>query len=92
MTIIFDIDGILCDDNNEPIPGALEKVMQYLSQGHSILYWTARPEIDRLITANWLNQHGFPNAPLFMGKPQGDIYIDDRAVSTFKELDKRLNT
>ena len=87
MTISFDIDGILCvEGDRRAIEGAQESVDTVLRKGHSVIYWTARPEIDRLKTAQWLSDNGFPNSPLFMGKPQAHIYVDDRAVSSIEDL------
>ena len=97
MIICFDIDGTLCEEVGHtkysealPLSGVVEKV-NHLSKTHSIIYFTSRPEIDRIITERWLRLHNFPIAPLFMGKPQADIYIDDKAVSSFESLDGFTN-
>ena len=93
MIIALDIDGVLCPEGwqsgykNAPVlPGALYKVRQKIKEGNFILYYTSRPEIDRIITSKWLEKNGFPIAPLFMGKPQADKYVDDKAVKSLEEL------
>lgn len=93
MIIAVDIDGVLTVEteghdylNRTPNIIAKVELRDLITKGHSILYYTARPEQDRTVTTKWLNAHGFPNAPLFMGKPQADIYVDDKAVRGFDEL------
>jgi len=93
MVICLDIDGILCRETEGfsyaealVIPDSVVKVKEFTRRGFSIIYYTSRPEMDRLVTANWLQKNGYPNAPLFMGKPQADVYIDDRAISSLEEL------
>jgi len=93
MIIAVDIDGILTlekdghdYENRTPNPIARTFLFQEIKKGNSILYYTARPEMDRAVTIRWLEKHGFPNAPLFMGKPQADFYVDDKAVRGFDEI------
>ena len=39
------------------------------------------------MTIDWLNKYEFPFDQLILGKPQGDIWIDDRALK-FSSWDK----
>ena len=97
-TICFDIDGILCQEpgcrqhpsKSVPRVGAACLLKHLVDKGYFISYWTSRPEIDRIGTAEWLRANGFPSAPLFMGKCQYDILVDDRSVHSLVELKRRL--
>lgn len=46
------------------LPGALEAVRLAQRSGALAAYITRRPEFVRFHTQSWLNEHGFPNAPL----------------------------
>ena len=86
----FDIDGTLCEE--EPFSSAVQylqaapkkwviEILKYLYNNNQTIYLnTARPEIDREITVEWLKLNSIPYHKLFMGKPKADFYIDDRAL------------
>ena len=40
------------------------------------------------ITLDWLDKHGIEYDEIYFGKPNGDLYIDDRAIrfSSWHEL------
>ncbi|MBT9137345.1 MAG: hypothetical protein DDT34_02435 [Firmicutes bacterium] len=44
-----------------------------LASCHKLFYVTARPEMVRMITEQWLKQHSFPEAPLIMGRSKPDV-------------------
>lgn len=100
---LIDIDGTICEDiKNEdshlyataaPIPGAAEQINKWHSEGHTITFFTAREEKDRLVTLMWLVKNGFHFTSLVMDKPRcidGEeyVWVDNRKVRaiTFKGI------
>src|SRR3954447_16376728 len=89
-TYCFDLDGTLCTNTEgeyesaRPQPWAIERVNTLRRAGHRILIFTARgtttgidwrPETERQL-AEW----GVDYDELILGKPYGDVYIDDKAL------------
>jgi len=100
---LIDIDGTICEDiKNEdshlyataaPIPGAAEQINKWHNEGHTITFFTAREEKDRLVTLMWLVRNGFHFTSLVMDKPRcidGEeyVWVDNRKVRaiTFKGI------
>ena len=92
---LIDIDGTICEDiRNEDshlfptakvIEGSLQQINKWAEQGHSITFFTAREEKDRIVTLEWLHKHGFKFHELIMNKPrisdgQEYIWIDNKKV------------
>jgi len=92
-TIVFDLDGVIATGTKEEIYSdeagwAYEKcevvessrllVSLLFLKNHTIIINTARPEVDREKTIAWLDQNAIPFSRLYMNKPRGEIYIDDR--------------
>jgi len=83
----------------EPLPGAIEKLQQLHKNGHEIVIITARhmkscngdqsKVIARVgkITLEWLDKYNIPFDEIHFGKPNTDIYIDDRCIR-FDSWDK----
>jgi len=77
---------------SEPIWEVIEKIRTLHSQGHTIIFHTARRmvthngDIEAIerdvgqITRDWLGLHEVPYDQLVFGKPYGDFYIDDKAM------------
>lgn len=76
----------------KPLPGAVEKLQQLHTQGHEIVIITARhmrtcsgnaskvlARVGR-ITLEWLERHDIPFDEIHFGKPNADVYIDDRCI------------
>ncbi|MFQ3577260.1 MAG: HAD hydrolase family protein [Cytophagales bacterium] len=75
----------------KPLPGAIDKLRELKEKGHYIIIQTARNMATcdsnlgkvmknvGLITLEWLKNYEVPYDEIFFGKPNGDIYIDDRA-------------
>jgi branched-subunit amino acid aminotransferase/4-amino-4-deoxychorismate lyase len=86
----FDLDGTLCTNTwgdyeaARPFPWAIERVNALARAGHVILIFTARggtTGIDwRARTEAQLESWGVAYAELVFGKPQADVYVDDRTV------------
>ena len=76
----------------EPLPGAVERIRQLKEQGHTVIILTARHmktcngDVGKVIarvgklTLDWLDRHGIPYDEVHFGKPNADLYIDDRGL------------
>nr|WP_239565273.1 capsular biosynthesis protein [Brevibacillus fulvus] len=76
-----------------PIPGAAEALRQLKQEGHEIIIYTARSmrteggNAGKVIanvgktTLEWLAQHQIEYDEIVFGKPYGQVYIDDLAIS-----------
>ncbi len=75
----------------KPHPGAAEKISELRMAGHYIIIQTARnmatceSNIGKVmrnvgkITLDWLEEHQIQYDEIYFGKPNADLYIDDRA-------------
>jgi uncharacterized HAD superfamily protein len=101
MQIIIDIDGTICSEERQfsrplakPLEGAIDSINRLYEHGHTIILYTARTWAEWEVTNHWLQTNGVKFHQLFMGKPVGDVWIDDRAIahedwqSTMEILDK----
>lgn len=86
MQFIIDMDGTICTEEKtysrsmaKPLEGAVENVNKLYDEGHSIIIYTARTWMEFEMTTDWLQRHGVKYHQLIMGKPIGDVWIDDRA-------------
>jgi len=92
---LIDIDGTICEDiKNEDshlyptakvIEGSLEQINKWADEGHTITFFTAREEKDRVVTLKWLWENGFKFHQLIMDKPrikdnQEYVWVDNRKV------------
>lgn len=87
-----------------PLPGARERIAELKLAGHYIIIITARnmktceSNVGRVmknvgrLTLEWLDIHGIQYDEIFFGKPNAEVYIDDRAVrfSSWEELTPEL--
>ena len=87
MQIIIDLDGTICTEEKmfsrslaKPIAKSIESVNLLYNAGHTIIIYSARNWIEYEMTINWLTIHNVSFHQLVMGKPQGDVWIDDRAI------------
>ena len=74
-----------------PLPGAVERIGELRAAGHYVIIQTARNMATRganvgqvmkhvgKLTLDWLDEHGVEYDEIYFGKPNADIYIDDRA-------------
>lgn len=101
MIYCFDIDGTLCTNTHgeyetaQPIPEMVAEINALHEEGHRILLFTARGTttgIDwRELTAAQLDAWGVRYDELILGKPQADVYVDDRGVSTDEWKSRRVS-
>lgn len=76
----------------KPLHGAIKTLQELHLKGHEIIIMTARhmktcsgdqsKVVARVgkITLEWLEKHKIPFDEIHFGKPNTDIYIDDRCV------------
>lgn len=75
-----------------PLPGAAERIRELRKTGHYIIIQTARnmatcesnlgkvmKNVGKL-TLDWLDRHGIEYDEIYFGKPNAQVYIDDRAI------------
>lgn len=87
-TFCFDLDGTLCTntwgeyDSAEPLPWAITRLNALKRAGHRIVIHTARggtTGVDwRKTTEAQLRDWGVQYDELVFGKPEADVYVDDR--------------
>lgn len=96
MRYVFDIDGTICfkteDQSYEdslPYIKRIEYINKLFNEGHTITFNTARgmgssnntePNKWHSLTLQQLKEWGVKYHNLFMGKPAGDLYIDDKGI------------
>ena len=87
MQIIIDLDGTICTEENtysrslaKPISGAVESINKLYDEGHTIIIYSARTWMEYEMTSIWLKTNNVKYHQLVMGKPIGDVWIDDRAI------------
>ena len=76
----------------EPLTERIEKIKQLYDEGHKIFFHTARGmgrtgnsqmiahQLFYHLTLSQLREWGIEHHGLIMGKPSGDVYIDDKGV------------
>lgn len=100
MQIIIDLDGTICHEMRqfsrslaEPWPCAVETVNKLYDAGNIIIIYSARTWAEYEMTVDWLKRYGVKYHQLLMGKPIGDVWIDDRAITcdnNWKEIEQKL--
>lgn len=88
LKIIIDLDGTILEEKIRaekytamPLPGAVEAVNELYEMGHMIVIYSARTDSDLELTREQLSKFGVKYHHLVLGKPTGDIFIDDRAFT-----------
>ena len=87
MQLIIDLDGTICSEEKQfsralakPLNGAVAAIKELKNGGHTVIIYSARTWAEYEVTVKWLQEHGIPYDQLILGKPQGDFWIDDRAI------------
>jgi capsule biosynthesis phosphatase len=74
------------------LPGAADRLRQLRAAGHYVIITTARnmatceSNVGKVIknvgriTLQWLDEHGLQYDEIYFGKPNAEVYIDDRAL------------
>ena len=89
MIIYVDIDGTICETdgsdyrNAKPKYEQIYKINKLYDKGNTIIYWTARGTVTQI---NWLSfieeqlgKWGCRYHDVRVGKPQYDLWIDDKS-------------
>ena len=70
----------------KPYVERINKVNSLYDDGHTIVYWTARGTVTGLdwtdLTSSQLEQWGAKHHNLILGKPQYDLFIDDKNINS----------
>lgn len=92
--IVCDIDGVIATGTKEkvysneagwnyseclPIAAGIKLLNELREANAVIILHSARWEEDKQITEAWLADHEVPYDELVLGKPYGDIYLDDKS-------------
>ena len=89
-TYCFDIDGTICTtdcDYSEakPFRGVIKHINKLFNEGQTIIFFTSRGSKSGKdwynFTKSQIEKWGVKYHKLILGKPQADIFIDDRAVN-----------
>jgi len=82
-------------ENAQPLVDRISKVNELYDEGHSIILQTARGmgrtnndsihayKLFYEFTKQQLDEWGVKYHSLFLGKPSGDIYIDDKGIKDY---------
>ena len=99
MIYYIDIDDTICTlsgsmqyETAQPIQRAIDKINRLYSDGHHIVFWTARGTrsgIDwRQLTEEQLKSWGVQYHELKFGKPAYDVFIDDKNINSHDWLNE----
>ena len=84
-TYIFDIDGTICNSsggdytNATPKKNRIQKINELYNEGNTIIF----NEEFYVLTENQLKRWGAKYHRLFLGKPAGDFYVDDKGINDY---------
>ena len=94
MKYVIDIDGTICNLTQGnyiealPIKNRIQKINKLYEEGNTIILYTARgmgrgdnPNLFYDLTLQQLKDWKLKYHSLIMGKPSGDIYIDDKCIT-----------
>ena len=94
------MDGTICTEMRqfsrclaEPKAKAVETINELYDAGNTIIIYSARTWVEYEMTVDWLKRYGVKYHQLIMGKPIGDVWIDDRAITAkdnWKEIREQL--
>lgn len=100
MQIVIDMDGTICSEMRQfsrclakPKADAVATINELYDSGNIIIIYSARTWVEYEMTVYWLKCHGVKYHQLIMGKPIGDVWIDDRAITAkdnWKEIGEQL--
>ncbi len=89
----IDIDGTICTtdcdySNARPYKEIIKKINSLFDEGHTIIFYTSRGYKSGTdwydFTKKQIDNWGVKYHELKMGKPQFDIFIDDKAISNIE--------
>ena len=87
----FDIDGTICTNTYgnyelaKPYKDRIQSINKLYREGHTIKFFTARGSTTKKdwyeFTSNQLTNWGLKFHELIIGKPEADLFIDDKAIN-----------
>ena len=91
-------------DELKPIPGALERIKELRANGHYIIISSSRhmatceSNVGKLmkkigkLTLEWLDRYEIEYDEIYFGKPNAEVYIDDRSIrfSNWSDITEEL--
>ena len=86
----FDIDGTICStdchyEDAKPYKDVIKKINSLYNSGNSIILYTSRGSGSGTdwseFTKKQVDDWGVKYHELLLGKPQYDIFVDDRAIN-----------
>ena len=86
----FDIDGTICSTNchyedAKPYDEVIKKINRLYNSGNSIILYTSRGSGSGIdwtdFTKKQVDEWNVKYHELLLGKPQYDIFVDDRAIN-----------
>jgi len=87
----FDIDGTICTNTNgeyekaRPLNNRIKIINDLFHEGNQIIMFTARGSATNFdwkeLTEQQLKDWGVNYHKLIFGKPEADVFIDDKAIS-----------
>uniref|UniRef100_A0A6M3LGH3 Putative haloacid dehalogenase-like hydrolase n=1 Tax=viral metagenome TaxID=1070528 RepID=A0A6M3LGH3_9ZZZZ len=100
MKFCFDIDGTICSqkpDNQaayneaKPFKDVIKEINRLYKDGHTIIFLTARGSTTGIdwkdFTTEQLRKWGVKYHELHFGKPNADVFIDDKARTLEDAID-----
>ena len=99
MQLIIDLDGTICTEEKtysrslaKPNKDAVKSVNALYAEGHTIIIYSARTWMEFEMTTAWLKTNKINYHQLVLGKPIGDVWIDDRAITfdNWKNVTEKL--
>jgi len=94
---VVDIDGIITKEtqgfgdsyysSRTPNSYNIDTLFDLKQRGYTIVLHSARYEEDREVTEAWLKKNNVPYDELILGKPQAELYVDDKACH---QLDREV--
>ena len=102
MIIYVDIDETICESDesrdyslSSPIVSNIKKINDLYDSGNTIVYWTARGTttgIDwREVTEKQFSEWGVKYHDLKLGKPNYDLFIDDKNINSERFFSEDYN-
>ncbi len=92
MIYCFDVDGTICTQEEDyssaqPFLDRIEQINSLYDEGHKITFYTARGYLTGIdwseTTKNQFEEWGVKYHSLVFGKPNADVYIDDKSSDPF---------
>ena len=90
-TYCFDIDGVICTNTNgsykDAVPNkeVIDRINKLHENGHKVILYTARGTTTGIdwkdMTVRQMWDWGLNYDELVMGKPEADIFVDDKSVA-----------